>query len=292
MGKTECSILLAERLKGEIVSADSRQVYRYMNIGTAKPTEDDLRRAAHHFIDIRDPDQYYSAGEYGREARDCIDRLLSEGVRPVVVGGSGFYIRALVDGLFAPDVSDRRIKEKWRRRIEEEGIDAVFSYLRSVDPRTAERLHPNDTQRVVRALEVWDLAGLRLSDFHEHAAVPASFTPVFIGLTRPREALHERINRRVDRMMQQGLVDEVKSLLEKGWGPELNALRTVGYQEVFDYLKGAYDSDEMIRLIKQNSRRYAKRQSTWFRKDSRVTWIDVDLTNPHEVMTQIINLTK
>ncbi|NIA29655.1 MAG: tRNA (adenosine(37)-N6)-dimethylallyltransferase MiaA [Actinobacteria bacterium] len=288
VGKTEISLRLARSLGGEIVSADSRQVYRYMDIGTAKPAKHELEQIPHHFIDVRNPDEYYSAGEYGCEARACIKNLLSENKVPIVVGGSGFYIRALVDGLFAPGISDPQVKEKWRLRIRKEGAENVFAYLQKIDPQSAARLHPNDTQRVVRALEVYEIAGKPLSAFQEGGETPADFSIIFIGLTRKREVLYERINSRVDKMIEKGLIDEVVSLRKRGWGPELNALRTVGYKEVFDYLDSAVSMDEMIRLIRQNSRRYAKRQLTWFRRDSRIHWIDLDEHDEQKVLHNIL----
>ena len=288
VGKTEISLQLACSLGGEIVSADSRQVYRYMDIGTAKPAKHELGQIPHHFIDIRNPDEYYSAGEYGREARDCIENLLAKNKVPIVVGGSGFYIRALVDGLFAPRISDPQVKEKWRLRIRKEGAKSVFAHLQNVDPQTAARLHPNDTQRIVRALEVYEISGKPLSAFQQGGETPADFPTVFIGLTRKREILYKRINSRVDKMMEMGLIDEVVSLKQRGWGPELNALRTVGYKEVFDFLDDLISKDEMIRLIKQNSRRYAKRQLTWFRRDARIHWIDLDEHDEQKVLHDIL----
>lgn len=276
VGKTMMSLEIAEALDAEIVSADSRQVYRFMDIGTAKPTPTELARIPHHFIDVRSPDQFYSAGEYGGEARLCIENLFARGRLPVVVGGSGFYIQALADGLFAPPVSDHAVKEKWRRRILEDGKESVFECLRRIDPQSAARLHPNDTQRAVRALEVYDLTGLPISHYRRGAEHPADFTPIFVGLDRERQALYRRVEERVAFMMENGLVAEVRALLDKGFTPQLNALRTVGYQEVFSHLNGDIGLAEMIELIKTNSRRYAKRQLTWFRRDARVHWLDLD----------------
>ncbi len=290
VGKTELSLSLTETLRGEIVSCDSRQVYRYMDIGTAKPTPAELARAPHHFIDVRDPDDYYSAGHYGEEARGCIDQLFERDKPPVVVGGSGFYIQALVDGLFAPRLSNPAVKEKWRRRIAEEGIETVFDYLRRVDPVTAGRLHANDLQRVVRALEVFDLSDTPISQFRQGDAEPAEFNPVFIGLYRDRQNLYERINRRVDAMLEQGLLDEVRALRERGYSPSLNALRTVGYREVFQYFEGELTFDEMVEKIKQNTRRYAKRQLTWFRKDERIHWLNIETTFTLQAIDKISHL--
>ena len=292
VGKTELSLRLAELLDGEIVSADSRQIYKYMDIGTAKPTTAELARAPHHFIDIRTPDQYYSAGEYGREARRCIEDIFSRGKTPIVVGGSGFYIQALVDGLFAPKISDPAVKERWRARIRDEGMDVVFEKLRVVDPKTAAALHPNDAQRVVRALEVWELAGKPISSFRKGEEKPAKFQPVFVGLNRDRAKLYERIETRVEAMLRAGLIDEVKRLEQLGYTPQLNALRTVGYQEVFEFLRGELQHNEMTEKIKMNTRRYGKRQLTWFRRDDRIQWFSMDSENEQNLLKKIKQLFK
>ena len=288
VGKTELSLQLAELLNGEIVSADSRQVYRYMDIGTAKPTAEERRRAPHHFIDVRTPDQYYSAGEYGREARRCISEIQARGRMPIVVGGSGFYIRALVDGLFAPKISDPHVKEKWRQAIRQNGVKAVFRQLQKIDPQTAAKLHPNDRQRVVRALEVWELSGKPISSFRKGEEVPADFDPVFVGLNRERPKLYERIERRVDAMLDAGLVQEVRRLLEMGYGLQYNALRTVGYQEVFQYLNGELSSEAMADKVKMNTRRYAKRQLTWFRRDERIRWFSLDEFSIENILKSVM----
>jgi len=276
VGKTMLSLEIASSLDAEIISADSRQIYRFMNIGTAKPTSLELHQVRHHFIDIRDPDQEYSAGEYGREARRCIEKLLAQGKQPLVVGGSGFYLQALVDGLFAPPLSDPHIKDKWRRRIAEGGREEVFLLLKKIDPHTASRIHQNDTQRIVRALEVWELSGIPISHYRKGTESAADFQPCFWGLDRERENLYALIERRVDWMMKEGLVDEVRQLLQNGYHENLNALRTVGYQEVIAFLQNRSSEEEMTSMIKMNSRRYAKRQLTWFRRDARIHWLSLD----------------
>ncbi|HPI72005.1 MAG TPA: tRNA (adenosine(37)-N6)-dimethylallyltransferase MiaA [bacterium] len=283
VGKTELSLELASRFSADIVSADSRQIYRYMDIGTAKPTPKERSRVPHHFIDIRDPDEPYSAGEFGRAARQCIADLLRRGRGVWVVGGSGFYLQALVAGLFAPQVSDPLVKEKWRQAIREQGREAVYAYLQRVDPETHDRLHINDTQRIVRALEVYELSGRPISHFRSGEEQPADFTPLYIGLDRPRSSLYQRIESRVDRMLESGLLEEVRGLQERGWDARLNALRTVGYKEVFSYFDGRIDYTRMVQLIKQNSRRYAKRQETWFRKIPDVTWFDLEQSGIEEI---------
>lgn len=291
-GKTELSILLAGALGGEIVSADSRQVYRYMDIGTAKPTLEERAQRPHHFIDIRTPEQYYSAGEYGREARQCIAQLMARSVLPIVVGGSGFYLEALVDGLFAPGMSDPAVKEQWRQRIREDGIDKVFATLQRMDPLTAGRLHPNDEQRIVRALEVLTISGVPISSFQKTRRKAADFEPVFVGLSRSRESLYKRIETRVDKMIEQGLVEEVRTLQKLGYSPRLNALRTVGYWEVFEFLDGIGTFEEMVARIKVHSRQYAKRQMTWFRRDPRIFWIELGSESRRACVSDIVEYWK
>ncbi len=293
VGKTAIALALAEKLGGEIVSADSRQIYRYMDIGTAKPTAAEQVRVRHHFIDICNPDENYSAGAYSHAARQRIRELFAAGIQPVVAGGSGFYLRALVDGLFAPQVSDPEVKQKWCRRIAEEGAEAVHAGLAQVDPASAARLHPNDTQRIVRALEVWELTGRPISRFQSGSEEPADFTPIFIGLTRPREALYQRIDSRVEQMFKEGLPEEVRRLQEMGYGLQHNALRTVGYQEILE-LPGASqpgaDLTTVMALIQRHSRQYAKRQLTWFRGDARITWIDIAEMGEEGTAAEILRL--
>lgn len=284
------SLDLAKTLHAEVVSADSRQVYRYLDIGTAKPTPAERAAVRHHFIDIRDPDQYFSAGEYGREARACIRQLFAAGVQPVIVGGSGFYLRALVDGLFAPEIADPETKECIRKRIRQSGLDTVYQELAQLDPASAQRIHPNDEQRIVRALEVYELTGRPISSYQAGTEEAAEFTPIFIGLDRERQALYRRIEDRVDEMIAAGLVQEVEDIQRRGYSSALNSLQTVGYQEIFSYLHGQLTRDQAIELIKQNSRRYAKRQLTWFRRDPRVHWFSLSQAEPDEILTSALIL--
>ncbi len=292
VGKTDVSIHIARKLGGDIVSADSRQVYKYMDIGTAKPTHEQLDSVQHHFINVREPDQFYSAGEYGREARNCVYGLLRNGIVPVVVGGSGFYIQALVDGLFAPGVSDLTVKEKWHKKVETDGVESVFAALEKVDPVSAKRLHPNDIQRVVRALEVYDLTGEPISIYQKGQEDAADFQPVFVGLTRERSELYSRIEYRVDEMFKDGLLEEVESLKKQGFDGSLNALKTVGYKEVFAYLNNELVFTEMVDTIKKNTRRYAKRQLTWFRKDLRIEWLDIDRLSETQIVETVLEIFK
>lgn len=277
VGKTTLSLELADRLKdAEIISADSRQIYKFMDIGTAKPSADELSRIRHHFIDIKFPDEYYSAGKFGKEARQVIKKLQEQGKRPIVVGGSGLYIRALVDGFFDKQIYDESVKAKLKLQIKESGLEPLYQRLQQVDPESAQKIHPNDGHRIVRALEVYELTGVPLSEFQKESAKKADFEPVIIGLTRDRNELYQIIEKRVDQMIERGLIEEVISLKEKGYGENLNSMQTVGYKEVFQFLAHKIDRDEMIKLIKQHTRNYAKRQLTWFRKDERIHWINLE----------------
>jgi tRNA dimethylallyltransferase len=277
VGKTGLSLALAKKLKNvEIISADSRQVYKYMNIGTAKPAPEELALVPHHFIDIKYPDEYYNAGKYGREARQTIDRLLGEQKFPIVVGGSGLYIRALVDGFFDKQVFDQQVKARLKDEIKNLGLEILYERLKQVDPISAEKLHSNDKHRIVRALEVYELTGISLSKFQDQESIKANFDSISVGLTRDRKHLYQIIETRVDLMIDQGLVEEVIQLKEMGYHSKLNSMQTVGYREVFEYLDQKIDFDEMVQLIKQRSRNYAKRQLTWFKKDNRIQWFDVD----------------
>lgn len=290
VGKTGLSLALARYMKPvEIISADSRQVYKLMDIGTAKPTPGERNQVVHHFVDIKFPDEYFSAGMFGREARIVIDRLLSSEILPCVVGGSGLYIRALVDGLFMKQIASDSVKQQLKAEMREYGTDALYARLQQIDPESARNIHQNDGHRIVRALEVYELSGEPISQFYKHHAEAPTFDPVFIGLNRPRASLYHIIERRVDAMINQGFVDEVKRLQKAGFGSDLNSMQTVGYREVFQYLRNECDFDEMVRLIKQRTRNYAKRQLTWFRRDERIKWFTIeDRDESKEVVSRIL----
>ena len=273
-GKTRVGIALAKALGGEVVSADARQVYRYMDIGTAKPTAEERALAKHHLLDVVNPDENYSAGHYAGDASTAIELILDRNRVPILVGGSGLYLKAALDGFSPLPRTPRAVRE---RLLGEAGEDpaGVYHRLREVDPVTAGRLHANDTKRIVRALEVFELTGTPLSVLHELPAKrPRDWRVAWFGLETDRALLYRRIEERVDRMIAAGLVDEVRELKRRGYGRELNALNTFGYKEVFRHLDGELDLDETAAQIKMGTRRYAKRQLTWFRKEGRVTWID------------------
>lgn len=275
VGKTAVALKFAEHRDCEIVSADSRQIYKYMTIGTAKPTKMELAAVPHHFIDTKFPDENYSAGRFGTEARTAIDDVFKRGKLPIVVGGSGLYIRGLIDGFSGERIADDQVKNRLKAEVENIGLPALYGRLKKVDPVTADKLPPGDTQRILRALEVYEVSGKLFSDFVEKEPTPASFESEFIGLTMPRPNLYERIESRVDNMLEAGLIAEVKKLQDLGYSPKLNALQTVGYKEVFQFLSEEINIERMTSLIKQKTRNFAKRQFTWFKKDKRIKWIDL-----------------
>jgi tRNA dimethylallyltransferase len=273
-GKTAVSLLLAPRLGAEIISADSRQVYSVLDIGTAKPSPDERSSVPHHFVGELLPDEGFNAGTYGIRGREVAEELFRRGKVPLVVGGSGLYIQALVDGFFEGVPADPEIREGLERRLREEGAQALLDELGRVDPVSAARMLPTNSRRIVRALEVHRVTGIPISELQKNRS-GINFHAVFAGLRWDRKLLYDRINRRVDRMIGLGLVDEAKELRARGYGPHLTALQTPGYTEVFAHLDGLLSYEEMVSLIKRNSRRYAKRQLTWFRKDARIRWFDL-----------------
>lgn len=274
-GKSSVGALLAEALGGEIISADSMQIYRGLDIGTDKAPAELRRRVPHHMIDIVEPTEGYSAARYEREAGEVVDRLLAEDRVPVVVGGSGLYIRILINGIFPSPPASASIRKRLKREAEERGVRALYERLVGVDPAYTRVAAPTDLRRIMRALEVFELTGSPFSAWHErHRAERRPRDAFMVGLARSREDLYHRIDRRVDEMFARGLVDEVRELCEKGHADDLKHLRPLGYMEVMDYLEGCCELDEAIRLVKRNSRRYAKRQMTWFRKEN-VKWVEL-----------------
>ena len=274
VGKTEIALGVAQKIGAEIVSADSRQVYRQLDIGTAKPTHEQLVQVPHHLVDCVDPDQDFNAAKYGRLAKGIILELLAQGKLPLVVGGSGLYLRALVEGFFQgpgahPEIRQHLIEEESRA-----GPGTLHRRLSKVDPESASRIHPHDRVRTIRALEVHQLTGVTLSRLQEEGAYrrPA-FSWCKLGLFRERESLYHRIEKRVDEMIEQGLLEEVRSLLLRGYSPELPAFSTVGYREMIAHLKGQVSFQEAVSLQKRNTRQYAKRQMTWFGRDSEILWL-------------------
>ncbi len=279
-GKTAVSLHLANLLNGEIVSADSRQVFRYLDIGTAKPSPRERETVRHHFIDVRNPDDEFNAGQYGDEARVAVDAIFDRGLIPIVVGGSGLYVRSLTDGFFEGPGADPEFREALQERIRRGDLPLLVEDLRRVDPVSASRIDPTKPRRIVRALEVYHATGSPLSSLQSAARVDVDFMPCFFGLMWEREPLYRRINERCANMVSNGLLGEAAGLERMGYGRTLNALNTVGYKEAFACIHGEISREDMLRQFAQNTRRYAKRQMTWFRKDTRIRWIPVDESSP------------
>ena len=272
-GKSSLGLHLAEKFGGEIISADSVQVYRGLDIGSAKPSAEDRRRIPHHLIDILDPDQDYSASAF-RDHADAIIRRLCRGNSPVfVVGGTGLYLKVLSRGLFRGPGGNPRLRQALRQKAETEGSDSLHKELGQWDPDAASRIHPHDTFRLIRALEVYSLSRKPISQFQkEHGFRENPYRILKIGLQCEREELYRSIEARVDEMMKKGWLDEVRSLLEKGYSRGLKSLRSLGYKSLVSHLLGETELDRAVQLIKQDTRRFAKRQITWFRADPEIRW--------------------
>ena len=281
-GKSQLGLILANRLDGEIISADSRQIYRFLDIGTSKPSRSDQEKIPHHFIDSLDPREEYSAGAYGREARGTIIEIAGRNKQPILVGGSGLYVKAVIDGFFDGPGKDVELRNQLETRLKEGGSSALLANLQKVDPESAATMDASKPRRIIRALEVFYITGKPLSEFHKEQSSAAPFETVEFGIQWERSRLYERIDQRVEAMLEQGLVDEVRRLKSDGYDRNLNALNSVGYKEVFDYFDGDIDYEEMIESMKRNTRRFAKRQLTWFRADRRIKWITIDDSTPLE----------
>ncbi len=295
VGKTEIGVKIAQDLSGEIISCDSRKVYKFLDIGTAKPSEEERKKIPHYLIDIADPDEEFSVADFKREAERKISQIENRGKLPILVGGSPLYIKAITDGLFPGPGKNADLRKKLREEAEESGEERLYQKLKKIDPPTAEKVHSHDLKRIIRALEVFTLTGKPISS-HQQESVLSSQVPglkqaVMIGLKREREELYGRINARVEKMLAAGLVEEVKGLLEKGYSEELNSLEGLGYKQIIGYLKGKYGLPEAVRLLKRDTRRFAKRQMTWFRKDDRITWVIVkENSNSEEIVKRIKNI--
>lgn len=275
VGKTALSLGAALNC-GEIISVDSMQVYRYMDIGTAKPTIDELQSVKHHLIDILDPNEQFSAGNFVREAKSLIPQIIERGSLPFMVGGTGLYFNSLINGLSDIPPVKKEISESVAARMSAEGQERMYAVLQEVDPVYAEKIHSNDKQRTQRALEVYFSSGRAISSYHAAGRTRPDYDFIKIGLTDSRENLYDRINRRVDKMIDEGLLDEVKKLLDMGYTKDDPGLNAIGYKEFIAYLEGQISFDEAVRVIKTSSRRYAKRQFTWFNAIDDVKWFNIE----------------
>ncbi len=276
-GKTAAGIKVAEKFGGEIISADSIQIYRHMDVGSAKPTLEQRRSVPHHMIDIRNPDEDFSVGDYMREGRHCVQEIVRRGRIPIVVGGTGLYIRALLGGIADIPPSDPDLRARLCDEEQRDGRGVLYKKLQHVDPVKAVGVQPNNLHRIIRALEVFELTGKPMSDIQkEHSFRDRPYLYIFICISPPRRVLYERIDKRVDTMINKGLIEEVYSLHEMGYSRDLKALQSLGYRHAGMIVWGEMDHSNAIVLLKRDTRRYAKRQLTWFRSESDALWCDPD----------------
>jgi len=275
LGKTSVSIELALDLHGEIIGADSMQIYRYMDIGTAKPTPYERAQVPHYMVDIVDPDEPFDAAMFAKMAGEMIMKLHIEGIIPFVVGGTGLYIKALVHGLSHAGPADTDIRKRLKEAELLHGSGLLYERLSKCDLEASERIHPNDTFRIIRALEVYEATGMAISQYSkDHGFEKRRFNVLKIGLHMEREVLYDRIDRRVDAMIEAGLVDEVKMLLNRGYSEDLKSMQSIGYRHMIDFIKGRITWEETVRTLKRDTRRYAKRQMTWFKADPEIVWAE------------------
>ena len=277
-GKTRLAIEIAKRFNGEIVGADSMQIYKYMNIGTAKPTAEERTEVPHHMIDFLEPDAPYSVAEYTEDAHKVIAEIASRGKLPVMCGGTGLYINSVVDDVtFGDFETDYALREELQKIAEAEGTQKLLDMLAEFDPESAKRLHPNNLRRIIRAIEFYKVTGTTISAHQKMTKERESrYEPIMLSIAWDRQELYDRINKRVDIMLDEGLFDEVRDMTERGYTKQLNSMQGIAYKEVMDCMNGLMTCEEAVELIKQSSRRYAKRQLTWFRRDARINWVSAE----------------
>ncbi|WP_368487416.1 tRNA (adenosine(37)-N6)-dimethylallyltransferase MiaA [Clostridium sp. BJN0013] len=293
VGKTDISIEVAKKINGEIISADSMQIYKYMNIGSAKTTKEEMQGIPHHLIDIVEPQENFNVSKYKNLAEKTIENIYSKNKFPMLVGGTGLYINSLIYNYgFTGAKVDVNYRKYLESLAEAQGREYVHSLLKNIDSISYERLYPNDLKRVIRALEVYKLTGKTISEFNSRDNLyNIPYRIYYFVLNMDRIKLYERINKRVDLMIKKGLIDEVKNLKSMGYTKDMQSMKGIGYKEIIRYLEGEISLDEAIYLVKKGSRNYAKRQLTWFRKDERVIWVNKDeFTSNREIVNYIINI--
>lgn len=289
-GKSYLGLKLAQLINGEIISADSRQIYKRLNIGTAKPTSEELQKIKHHFINILNTDEDYDANKFSIDAENVIDDIHKRKMTAMVVGGSGLYVKALIEGIVDSADKDENLRNELFAKKEKYGNEFLYNELIKVDPISAEKMLPQNWKRVIRALEVFYLTGKPIYQHHSNQNKKSKFSFYQIGLNWDRKALYTRIEQRIDMMIEDGLVYEVMDILNDGYDKNLNSLNTVGYKEIISYLEKEITLSRAIELIKRNTRRYAKRQLTWFRADKRIRWFNVSSQDDIDDLTlQLIN---
>lgn len=293
VGKTKLSIELAKKFSGEVISGDSMQIYRGMDIGTAKITVGEMEGVPHHLLDIRNPEEPFSVAEFQELVRQKITEITNRGNLPMIVGGTGLYIQSVIyDYRFSSAPSDEQFRKKMEIKAQEEGNHVIHKMLHQVDPDGAEKIHPNNLRRVIRALEIYHCTGKTVSQVQELQMPEHLYQDALIGLTMEREKLYKRINDRVDQMMEQGLLEEVKQLYQSGL-KGCQSIQAIGYKELYDYFDGKIALEDAVEQLKQNSRRYAKRQLTWFRNKMNVEWFEMtDVTNEAILHKKIEEISK
>lgn len=275
VGKTKLSVEIAKRFNGEVISGDSMQIYRGMDIGTAKVTEEETQGIPHYMIDIKDPSEPFSAAEFQERVHMHIEEIHSRGKLPIIAGGTGLYIQSVIYNYnFSSEKGDEDFRQKLEMNIRKDGVEPYFEKLRKIDPEQAEKIHPNNIRRVIRALEVYETTGLTMTEYHKKQEKEQRYNDFLIGLEMDRQELYDRINARVDLMIEQGLLREVEDLYKKGL-KDSQAMKAIGYKEFIPYFEGEMKLDSAIEVLKQNSRRYAKRQYTWFKNKMDVTWFPI-----------------
>lgn len=291
-GKTAAGIEVAKKLKGEIISADSMQIYKYMDIGSAKPTVDEMQGIPHHMIDVVYPDEDFSVALFRNMAGKLIDDIIQRNHIPIIVGGTGLYINSLIYPYdFTDSADDTDYRELITELAREKGNEFIHNMLRDIDPESYTRIHPNNLRRVIRALEVYKNTGKTISEYQKQSRERDSeYTAAYIGLNMDRGLLYNRINQRVDLMFEAGLIEEVKKLRFMGYTKNMVSMQGIGYKEIFDYLDNKCTIEETKEIIKQSSRHYAKRQLTWFRRDENIHWVEVDKFESFKDIIQ--NITK
>lgn len=289
-GKSALGVELALQLDGEIISGDSVQVYRKLDIGSAKPTPVEQQGIPHHLIDILDPAEPFTVARFQTLTRELIASIQDRGKVPIVVGGTGLYIRSILDDFDFPEEGSDDIKKKWLDFAKVHGNIELHRALQEKDPLSADKLHPNDTARIIRALEVFELTGKPLSEqrcYGDQVYPKLDESIIYVGLNAPRDIIYRRINDRCIEMVKCGIIDEVKNLLKEGYSPKLKSLQSIGYRHVLYYLRGYVTMDEMLRIFKRDTRRFAKRQLTWFRRDPRIKWYDISESTIKDISLEI-----
>ncbi len=280
-GKTKLAVELAKIYQTEVISSDSRQIYKYMSIGTAKPNNEEMQGVKHHLIDFLEPDIDYSAGIFEKDAEKIVNELHSQGKIPIIAGGSGLYVKALVEGLFGDDKSPEtlEVRNRLKAKLSTEGKEALYEELSEVDPKSAEKYSDKNSRRIIRALEYYYSEGKLFSEAHCEDTVKDLYHPIYIALDWDREVIYNRINLRTELMWKNGLIEETEAILSKGFDKSLNSLNTVGYKECIAYMEGKWSKDTAIEEMKKNTRRYAKRQLTWNRRIENVNYLNAEEEN-------------